>query len=70
MENHEWDVVESNATITTGTRIYLIYESNNMLTQHEAQKAIKEGVARYGCQLISCEFSGNDVTIQVREPIL
>ena len=37
-----------------------------MLNQHEAQKAIKEGVARYGCQLISCEFNGDDVTIKVK----
>lgn len=37
-----------------------------MITQHEALKAIKESVSRSDCQLISCEFSGNDVTIQVK----
>lgn len=37
-----------------------------MLDRHEAEKAIKAGVSRWGCKLVSCEFDENDVTITVR----
>lgn len=37
-----------------------------MLSQHEATKAIKEGVSRYNCELVSCEFQGDDFTIKVK----
>ena len=37
-----------------------------MLTRHEAEKAIKVGVARYGCKLVDCKFDEKDVTITVR----
>lgn len=36
------------------------------MDKHEATKAIKEGVARWGCKLIDYVFEGNDVTITVK----
>lgn len=42
------------------------------MDKHEALKAIKEGVARWGCKLIDCTFENDDVTITVKgtEPLL
>lgn len=43
-----------------------------MLTKQEAKKAIKEGVSRWGCELIDCKIEDDEFTITVKgtQPLL